>query len=98
MRCRPCRPWRQRGSGDPSFAHRGDRLDVGLPGPDANGALQRDDEDLAVADLAGARAGAERVDGGLHERIGDGDLEADLLREPDLHGGAAVRLDTVELA
>ena len=30
--------------------------------------------------------------------VGDGDLEADLLREPHLHGRAAVGLDPVELA
>ena len=31
------------------------------------------------------------------ERVGDRDLEPDLLREPHLHGGAAVGLDPVEL-
>ena len=35
---------------------------------------------------------------GLDELVGDGDLEADLLREPHLHGRAAVGLDPVELA
>ena len=35
---------------------------------------------------------------GCDERVGDGDLEADLLREPHLHGRAAVGLDAVELA
>ena len=35
---------------------------------------------------------------GCDELVGDGDLEADLLREPHLHGRAAVGLDAVELA
>ena len=35
---------------------------------------------------------------GLHELVGDGDLEADLLGEAHLHARAAVRLDAVELA
>ena len=70
---------------------------VGLAGADADRPLQRHDEDLAVADLAGAPALAERVDRRLDERIGDGDLEADLVGEPDLHGRAAVGLDPVEL-
>ena len=56
-----------------------------------------DDEDLAVADLAGPGALAERLDRRLDERVGDGDLEADLLGEPHLHGRAAVGLDPVEL-
>ena len=34
---------------------------------------------------------------GCDERVGDGDLEADLLGEPHLHGRAAIGLDAVEL-
>ena len=71
---------------------------VGLAGADAHDALERDDEDLAVADLVGAPAVAERVDRRLDERVGDGDLEAHLVGEADLHGRAAVGLDAVELA
>ena len=69
-----------------------------VAGADPHRPLERHDEDLAVADLAGAGALAERLDRGLDEVVGDGDLEADLLREPHLHGGAAVGLDPVELA
>ena len=67
-------------------------------GADADDPLERHDEDLAVADLAGPRALAERVDRRLDERVGDGDLEAHLLGEPHLHPRAAVGLDAVELA
>ena len=63
-----------------SFATGVTRQVVGLAGADPHHALERDDEDLAVADLAGARALAERVDRRLHERVGDRDLEAHLLR------------------
>jgi hypothetical protein len=52
---------------------------------------------LPVADLAGAGALAERVDGGVDEVVGDRDLKAHLLGEAHLHGGAAVGLDPVEL-
>ena len=54
-------------------------------------------EDLAVADLAGPAAVAERVDRRLDELVGHRDLEADLLRQPDPHRRAAVGLDPVEL-
>ena len=67
------------------------------PRADADHPLQRHDEDLAVADLAGPTALAEGIDRRLDERIGDRDLEADLVGEPDLHGRAAVGLDPVEL-
>ena len=82
----------------PSAAHRRDGGLVGLAGADADRALERDDEDLAVADLAGAAAGAERVDRRLDEVVGDRDLEPDLVGEADLDRGAAVGLDAVELA
>ena len=77
--------------------HRGDGVVVGLGRADAHHALERHDEDLAVADLAGLRALAQRVDRRLDERVGDRDLEADLLRQAHLHARAAVGLDPVEL-
>ena len=70
---------------------------VGLAGADAHRALEVDHEDLAVAHLAGAAAVAERVDRRLDEGVGDRDLEANLLGEAHLHGGAAVGLDPLEL-
>ena len=71
---------------------------IGLARADADHLLERNDEDLAVADLPGLRALAEGVDGGLDERLRDRDLEADLLGQPHLHGRAAVGLDPVQLA
>ncbi len=56
------------------------------------------DEDLAVADLAGLAALAERVDRRLDELLGDRDLEAHLLRQAHLHARAAIGLDALELA
>ena len=48
---------------------------VGLTGADAHGALEVEHEDLAVADLARLAAGAQGIDRGLDECLGDGDLE-----------------------
>ena len=60
--------------------------------------LERDDEDLAVADLAGPRARRRaRRSPAATNVVGDGDLEADLVGQPHLHGGAAVGLDALEL-
>src|SRR3954452_21452534 len=81
-----------------SCHHRRDSALVGLAGADPYGALQRDDEDLPVADLPGAAALAERLDRRVDEVVGDGDLKAHLLRQGHLHGRAAVRLDALELA
>src|SRR2546426_9653601 len=74
---------------------RGDRRDRGrvhFPGPDPNDAFQRLDEDLPVADCAGARRRQDRIDGGLHERLRHRHLEAHLLAEFEHHVGAAVVL------
>src|SRR5687768_8263958 len=70
---------------------------VGFTRADANGTLEREDEDLAVADLAGAAALAERLERRIDEVVGHRDLEPDLVGESHLHGGAAVGLDPVEL-
>src|SRR3954453_19357284 len=71
---------------------------VDLAGGYSNGPHERYDEDLAVADLAGAAALADRVDGRLHDVLGHGDLDSDLVREAHLHGRAGVGLDALELA
>ena len=65
------------------------------PGADAEDALDRQHEDLAVADVAGARGGADGVDRRLDEVIGDADLEPHFLRQLHLHGRAAVGLDAL---
>ena len=72
---------------------RGDGAVVGLTGADPHHALQREHEDLAVADVAGPPAITERLERRLDEVVGDRDLEADLLRETHLDRRAAVGLD-----
>ena len=79
-------------------AHRRDGAVVALAGADPDRAFEIDDEDLAVADLAGLGALAERLERRLDELVRDGDLEADLLGETHLHARAAIRLDAIELA
>src|SRR5688500_7823616 len=80
-----------------SGPHRRHGAVIGLAGADAHHAVERDDEDLAVADLPGPRTLAEGVDRRLDERVGDRDLEADLVRQAHLHGSPAIGLDAVEL-
>src|SRR5918997_159407 len=58
----------------------------------------RNTEDLAVALLPGTRALANRLDRRLDELVGHRDVEADLVGEADLHRGAAIGLNAVELA
>src|SRR3954452_6586114 len=81
-----------------SRPHRRDGAMIDLARADPDGSHQRNDEDLAVADLARAGALAERLDGGLDEVLAHGDLAADLVGEPHLHGRATVGLDALELA
>src|SRR4051812_28439587 len=81
-----------------SCAHRRHGAVVDLAGAYSDRAHERHHEDLAVADLAGSRALAERVDGRLDEVLRHRDLAADLVGEAHLHGRAAVGLDTLELA
>src|SRR3954469_4925272 len=81
-----------------SGTHRRHGAVVDLAGADPDRAHERDDEDLAVANLAGADALADRLDGRLHEVLRHGDLDADLVRKAHLHGRAAVGLDALELA
>src|SRR5262249_53230696 len=71
-------------------ARESQRRGVGFAGADANGAVETEDEDLAVADLAGLGGRGDGFDG-LVELVGrDRDLDLDLGQEA--HGvlGAAV--------
>jgi len=70
------------GSACSSLVNRGDGAHVGIAGADANRLLERHDEDLAVADLAGAGALAERADGRIDELVGDGDLQRTFSERP----------------
>ena len=45
-------------------------------------------EDLAIADFAGAGGGEDGLHGDVDERLGDPDLEPDLLLELHFDGGA----------
>src|SRR5438105_56745 len=63
---------------------------IGLAGADANRMVEVDDEDLAVADLAGLGGRGDRVDG-LVDLIGiDGDFDLDLGQEAHGVFGAAI--------
>jgi hypothetical protein len=74
------------------------RIAVQLAGADPHNPVQVPDEDLAVADFAGA--------GGLHDRlyhaidlvVGDGDFQLDLGQEVDHVLGPAVQLGVALLA
>src|SRR5258707_10504911 len=57
------------------------RVDAGLASADADRLLDGRDEDLAVADLAGARRPADRLDRTLDHGIVDHDLDLDLGQE-----------------
>src|ERR1019366_3136690 len=78
--------------------HRRQRLHVLLARPDPDDALERLDEDLAVADLARARARDDRRDRRLDERFGNGDVDAHLLDEFEDERRASVLLDGLVLA
>src|SRR5580765_2364678 len=65
---------------------------AGLAGADANDLLQRRDEDLAVADLAGTGRGLDRLDDPVDDRIVDRGLDLHLGQEIDHVFGAAVEL------
>src|SRR4029450_6336636 len=74
------------------------RLGAGLAGADADRLLDAGDEDLAVADLAGAGGLADGLDRALDQRIVDHHLDLDLGQET--HGvlRAAVDLGLALLA
>src|SRR5919112_719471 len=94
---RASRRYRPRRLQAPSRTHRGHGRVVGLAAANPHDLLDVEHEDLAVADLAGPAAVAQRLDRRLDEVVGDRDLEPHLLRQPDADGRAAVGLDAVEL-
>src|SRR5882724_10268290 len=63
-----------------------------LAGADAGDRLERKDENLAVADLAGLGGGDDRVDRLPDRLVGNGDLDFDLGQEVDRVLAAAVDL------
>src|SRR5438094_10540398 len=88
----PHRPRRQRRAAGPAQERALDRGFVGLAGADAHHVLDRGDEDLAVADLAGARRLDDRVDRALDLAVGHHHLDFHLGQEIDYVLGAAVQL------
>src|ERR671918_147693 len=69
-----------------------------LAGADANRLLHRQDEDLAVADLAGAGVLEDRLDDDALVLVLDHDLELQLGSHADGQGRAAVVLDQALLS
>src|SRR5215211_366932 len=67
------------------------RLGAGLAGTDADRLLDRGDEDLAVADLAGAGGLADRLDRALDQGIVDHHLDLHLGQEA--HGVLSAAID-----
>src|SRR5947199_10856691 len=76
----------------------GERGVVHFTRANADDALDRLDEDLAVADFAGAGGRQDGVDARLHERLRAGHLDLHLLVEFHDDRGAAVLLDDLLLA
>src|SRR6185295_3914171 len=70
----------------------------GLAGADAHDLLDRGDEDLAVADLAGARGLDDRLDRPVDQAVLKDDLDLDLGQEIDDVLGAPVELGMALLA
>ena len=83
---------------EPDDRNASERFFVGFAGADADGLLDRGDEDLAVADLAGARGLDHGLDGLLDAVVGQHHLDADLGQEIDHVLGAAVKLGMALLA
>jgi len=77
----------------PAYRHRRrhGRL-VLLAGPNPVNLVHVENEDLAVADIAGVCAAKNGLDGDIHERFGDADIDADLFLQLDFHRGAAIGL------
>src|SRR6478735_8800996 len=71
---------------------------AGLPRANANDLLDRGHENLAVADLAGARGLDDRLDRALDHRIAQDHLDLDLRQEIDDVFGAPVELGVTLLA
>ena len=75
-----------------------DRFLARLAGADADDLLDVGDEDLAVADLAGARGLDDRLDRALDQRVADDHLDLHLGQEVDDVLGAAIELGVALLA
>ena len=74
-----------------------DCVRAALAGADADAFVHREDEDLAVADVAGAGAFDDGLDRLLDEVVVHADGEAHLLVQRHLLGGAAVHVDVAAL-
>src|SRR6185369_14897464 len=74
------------------FLYGSERVLAGLAGPDADDLLERRDEDLSVADLAGAGSGFDRFDDPVDDRVVDRGFDLHLGQEVDDVLGAAVEL------
>ena len=70
-----------------------ERRVVALTGADADHALDRLHEDLAVAHHTGAGGLEDGLDGRLHERLGADHFDLHLLAELQHHAGGAILLD-----
>jgi len=71
---------------------------VALTGPDPVNPFNRQDEDLAVANVASARGLENRVDSWLDEVVGYSDLKADFVGEFHFHRRSAIVFDRFHLA
>src|SRR5215207_6750563 len=73
------------------------RFDARLAGADAHRLCELDHEDLAIADLAGARHVRNRLDHLLRDRVVDRELDLGLRQEIDAVLGATVQLGVAAL-
>src|SRR5690606_16616736 len=69
-----------------------ERIGVDLAGADADDLVERDDEHLAVADLAGARGAGDGLERGVEHLVRHRGLDLELGQEVDDVFGAAVQL------
>src|SRR5712691_8728771 len=69
-----------------------DGLLAALAGADADHVVDAGNEDLSVAELAGARRLHDRVDGSIDQRLGQSDLDLELGQEIDLVFAAPIGL------
>src|SRR2546428_4023011 len=78
--------------------HRRHRSAIELAGSNAIDVLHWQNENLAVPDIASARAIDDRVHGRFDEVIGHADVEAHLVGQLHLHRRAAISLHALDLA
>src|SRR4030095_16853390 len=88
------RRWSERGAGKPVSCHPLrfflECIDIRLAGSNAHGAFDRHDENLAIADLAGAGGCGDHFDDLVQLLAGDRDFEAKLGQKIHLIFGAAI--------